>query len=406
MKPDQLNVLFLAGVPYPYGLAGTQHVRVYVEGLRQCGDDVRIVSYGSDSERENDGIPADGVFLDAPYRRLVYPTRFRCRAMFDAVRYLARGIEAIRLWRPSSGQRILIHYGLPDVFSLPFLWAAQWNGYAIVHWAVEDYSAYANAGGEARRLRLWMWRRGERTAVRMSQGIIVLSSWLRRKYEGMGARVGLIPITVSENAEVSRRTQPQPDLLRVVYAGSFGLKDGVEDLVRAFDLVVQKHPSARLFLAGGGKGVERVRAFVGDRQNVSFPGYIPKEDYDQFLRASGILCMTRVNTPYANAGFPYKLGEYLATGRPVVATRVSDIAVYLRDMRDAMLVDPESPQQIATAICSLLDDPTRADEMGRSGRRVYESAFSPSSNVPRLRSFLVEVTGVVAGKAGGEEAAE
>ena len=47
-------------------------------------------------------------------------------------------------------------------------------------------------------------------------------------------------------------------------------------------------------------------------------GLIPDDDYYQFLKDADVLLMTRIDSPYANSGFPFKLGEYLATGNAVI----------------------------------------------------------------------------------------
>lgn len=52
-------------------------------------------------------------------------------------------------------------------------------------------------------------------------------------------------------------------------------------------------------------------------------GFLVDSAYSDTLSSAGILCMPRINNGYAYAvGFPFKLGEYLATGKPVIATAV------------------------------------------------------------------------------------
>jgi glycosyltransferase involved in cell wall biosynthesis len=60
--------------------------------------------------------------------------------------------------------------------------------------------------------------------------------------------------------------------------------------------------------------------------------------------------MTRVGSGYANAGFPFKLGEFLATGNPVITTNVSDVSVYLENYKDCIIVTPEKINEVAASI--------------------------------------------------------
>ncbi len=66
-------------------------------------------------------------------------------------------------------------------------------------------------------------------------------------------------------------------------------------------------------------------------------------------RNSDVLCMCRKESGFANAGFPFKLGEYLATGNPVICTKVSDVEYYL-DNEDVYLIDPGCPDQISASL--------------------------------------------------------
>ena len=51
--------------------------------------------------------------------------------------------------------------------------------------------------------------------------------------------------------------------------------------------------------------------------------------------------MARPDSRQARGGFPTKLGEYLATGKPVCVTKVGEITVYLEDNVSAFLAEPE-----------------------------------------------------------------
>ena len=56
--------------------------------------------------------------------------------------------------------------------------------------------------------------------------------------------------------------------------------------------------------------------------------------------------MTRTDSAYANAGFPFKLGEFLASGKPVIASNVSDVGKFFTDRHDTMLVKPGECKEI------------------------------------------------------------
>ena len=127
--------------------------------------------------------------------------------------------------------------------------------------------------------------------------------------------------------------------MRITYAGTFATKDGIDVLLKAFQIVRDRYPGCILYLVGGSKNpLDKFNENI--KCGVEYKGYMDDESFNLFLKDSDILCMTRTNSPFANAGFPFKLGEYLSTGNPVVATHISNIEDYLSNRENVMLVKP------------------------------------------------------------------
>ena len=121
---------------------------------------------------------------------------------------------------------------------------------------------------------------------------------------------------------------------------------------------------------------------------IRYLGYLSDDEYFRVISDCDIPCVVRMPTEFADRGFPFKLGEYLATGRPVVASRVSDVGFYLEDRVNAMLVEPGSVPGIVAAINYLLADEGRALTLGRAGRTVAVGNFSAQNNGRRLLELI------------------
>jgi len=67
-------------------------------------------------------------------------------------------------------------------------------------------------------------------------------------------------------------------------------------------------------------------------------------------------------------GSPTKLYEYMAAGRPIVASRLGQIAEVLEDQVTALLVEPDNPQALAEAIVRLVDDAPLRTRLGCAAR--------------------------------------
>jgi glycosyltransferase involved in cell wall biosynthesis len=153
----------------------------------------------------------------------------------------------------------------------------------------------------------------------------------------------------------------------VLYSGSFEAYQGLSDLVDAIPSVLARAPDAKFVLVGGsganafgsGAAVEELLASgalrIIDRQ--------PRSTMAAYHAMADVLV-----SPRAYGGnLPLKIFDYLAAGRPVVATDIPTHRTVLTEDR-AVLVAPEA-DALAAGILSLLLAPERAARLARAARR-------------------------------------
>lgn len=165
----------------------------------------------------------------------------------------------------------------------------------------------------------------------------------------------------------------------VTYAGSLSFeKDGLGDLVEAMALLGEASPgAAHLSIYGYPDDLERLRAKIakhGVGGSVSYKGALSMQEVPEVLMSSDCLVLPRPDSLQARYGFPTKLGEYLASATPTVATTVGEIPRFLCDGVNAYLAQPGSPASISAAIDRALHDPARL-RVGRSGAALAADAF-------------------------------
>jgi glycosyltransferase involved in cell wall biosynthesis len=98
--------------------------------------------------------------------------------------------------------------------------------------------------------------------------------------------------------------------------------------------------------------------------------------------------MTRINSRFANAGFPFKLGEFLASGKGVIATKIGDVTRYLFNDVNALLIEPDSAGDIAAALSKFIRNPEKISSLGLEARKTAETYFDSDKISEKLLSIF------------------
>lgn len=163
----------------------------------------------------------------------------------------------------------------------------------------------------------------------------------------------------------------------VVYAGSISRLEGIDVLLEAVPIIVEQCAMLKLVIAGSvisydpvcGRPIdyEVMARELGVGGSVIFTGMLPADQVVDLLAAADCLVMPKVDHPANSAASPIKIGEYLASGRPVVATRVCELDTWLRHGEDVWFCQPGDPADLAAAIVRVLADADLARKLGVNG---------------------------------------
>jgi len=170
---------------------------------------------------------------------------------------------------------------------------------------------------------------------------------------------------------------------RIVFVGElYGDKDGVYGLVQAFLKICIDFPESDLILVGDNKNKEALYSLYAlinnsDFKNrIIFTGKLNRSEIAIQIKNSYCLVLDRPNNIQAKYGFPTKLGEYLASGKPVIITKVGDIPLYLTDNINVYLAEPDNIGSFSAKLRECLSNPIQAQKIGLEGQKLAYNEFN------------------------------
>lgn len=365
----------------------TRHVRELFENLQQFADAYLVAPYATekaDSERilavRGDLVPIPGL------QTLLFRTLFLLHIVYHTVR---RSPDVFYVRHSTQMIPVLLvgkAFGLPLVVELNGLRAEEHDLTGERPWLTRAILA------------------SERISVGLAGRFVTVTpqigEYLRRKYDvpddcvtcvPNGANVDLFRPLDAEQCKAELGLES--DTSYVCFVGNLAPWQGVQDLLRSAPSVLSRFSDAKLLVVGDGiqrDQLESLTAELGLDDDVVFTGSVPYETVPRYVNASDVCVVYK--RPVESGYSPLKLYEYMACGRPVIASDTDGFEI-LAESDAGLLVPPEDSDALATAISELLGDDAARETMGENGRDYVVANRSWEATAETVAAVLEDEAG-------------
>jgi 1,2-diacylglycerol 3-alpha-glucosyltransferase len=400
--PRPRRIAMVAACPFPANHGTPAGIKETAEAIAHKGHQVHLVTY-----HFGDGTPPRGVHLhriaDLGFGRkvVVGPTwqkpLFDLLMVFTLWRVIRR--EGIDLIHAHNYEGALIGYVVKLLTRRPLV-------YNAINTMSDELPSYgfirpqSLARGLARLLDAWVPRLADR--------VIAISEELAQFLRQQGVhpeRLQMIPLGIDTAAFAAvgagdraaiRERFHLGDRPVVMYNGILDRFQRVDYLLRAMRHVVDHVPEAHLLLVTNvvtDQDLQACRELIGElglQSHVDIATHTAFEDVPRFLAAADVTVVPRPHCP----GFPVKLLNYMAAGKPIVLFEGS--AKGLQHLQHAIVVADHDWQALGLGIVTLLHDPTLAQRLGQNARQWADEHLSWPSLVGKIEHIyaaLLEPTG-------------
>ena len=240
------------------------------------------------------------------------------------------------------------------------------------------------------KMRIFLEGTIDKYSMMLSDRIIVLSEWSKNRLKQIGG-ISLSKLIVLPSGTDTELFKPLPkeecciklgfdsSFFYVGFVGSFFFQQGLDTLIDSAPDILQKYKNTRFLLVGDGPMMQVWKQKV-NREGLEgafvFTGQIPYQEVPEYVGAMDI-CVAphRKDT---NQASPVKIFDYMACGKPIVASDIEVVREITERCGCAVLVPPEQPRELARAILFLIGGRERREEMGEKGRNYAVHNFDRS----------------------------
>jgi len=335
--------------PYVYPLPGgvTQHVRYLYENLRLRGHDVRIITSSHGLQRASAG---DVIRIGKGFSMPV-------NGSVGTITLSPRFVSQVRDMLERE-QFDLLHFHEPFVpFLSPIILRLSTSVNVATFHAYGGFSPSYEFGSRVMK----------GSAARLHGRIAVSGAakhFIDRYFPG---EYKVIP----NGVDVDRFQRAVPiarwkdGKRNVLFVGRHEPRKGLLELLKAYRILRKTGCDCRLLVVGTGPLGREARRYIATRRllGVEFLGRVSDEEKAQLYRTADVY----VSPATGGESFGIVLLEAMAAGTPIVASDIHGYKGVVRRGREALLVPPREPKQIAAAVGRLLRDDELRTEMGRAG---------------------------------------
>ena len=184
------------------------------------------------------------------------------------------------------------------------------------------------------------------------------------------------------------------DKFVVLYSGNIARTQGVRTIVHAAQQL-QNHPDIQFVIVGESSRLADLKALTQQLgvSNVKLLPFVDRKELPEMLAAADVSLITQKKN-VIGFNMPSKTQVIMASGRPIIASVPAEgtTASAIRKSNSGLVVEPESPVELAQAIQKLHSSPKLAEEMGRNGRQFAIDHYSFERAIAAYENLLKTVS--------------
>ena len=387
------HIVFLGENGFPKGLAAIQRMTLMAKALLHEGCAVTVIcrkGVWEQDPKERNGIKGNHEGIDYIYtsESVFKPTGFFNRNI-QKLKGLRGEYKYLKALQKRGELDIAIISNMSAFHLLRYLCYSAFLKFPVILNFVEMASAMQDRRSMSLKVNDYL---SDKWLIKYFDGALPISDKLFNYYEKVTSSKPSMKLPILCDFK-KFEVQPNKQEIYLLYCGSIAYKEVIDFVLEAFKISDQKNHSKLYMIISGGSKEETQqlqeqmnKGLVTDTVRL-FANIPYSQLVDLYTNAIGLLIPLRPTLQDASR-FPHKIGEYLASGNPVVTTDVGEIKNYFEDGKTALIADEYTIKGFAEKMQFVLENSEKAKIIGLNGKELGLNEFDYRTQGRRLKTFL------------------
>lgn len=215
-----------------------------------------------------------------------------------------------------------------------------------------------------------------RKTIQKCDQLVTITHQVKKMYSNFfdEEKICVIPLGVDIDLfKPSDENTPKGDP-ELLFAGYLYKLKGVEFLIKAMPIVMEKYKNIKLRIIGNGpdkQPLQKLAETLKISKNVTFEGFAPHTQMPKYYQQCDIFCFPTLGEPFGKA-----IIEAMACAKPVVATNIGGSAEIIQNKKTGILIEPGRSDLLANEILDLLNDGKQMKTIGSNARKLVAQKYS------------------------------
>lgn len=388
------SVIFLGFSDFPYGLAEAQKIILISKSLQLMNSTVTVICRnGNYNQNEKPLLKVDGFHENIHY---IYASGscFRNDNFFKRRFFEIKGkFKEFLILRKMAHEKnvdfaILSTKSFLSII-LYYIYGKIFNFKIILNY-VEYYSSIKN--NKFNFIDNFNDILFDKFSSLFSNAVFPISTFLEKHVRKISPkkRIFKIPILTDFNKyQTVKVIEKQKNYF--LFCGHASYKEVIKFIIDSYEIIANSSYFLYLIINGYDSDKKELRDYVKSKKisnkiNI-FSNLTEDQLYSYYKNADGLLIPLRP-TLQDEARFPHKIGEYLASGNPIISTDFGEVNYYFSDMKNMLIAKSYNPSLFAEKMKFIIDFPAESKIIGEKGKEIAMEKFDYQAIAEPLNEFL------------------